>query len=104
MPMVVNAILVAGHGRNPEGNNLSYLVESLSKDFLFAFELGKILYPFGPVLGPGGNYSFKILLQASRLGTDRDGRSYTITVRASDNAGNSGSKTRVVTVPRDQGH
>jgi len=40
----------------------------------------------------------------SRLGTDLDGRHYTITIRASDNAGNAGSKTGVVTVPHDQGN
>jgi FG-GAP-like repeat/FG-GAP repeat len=54
-------------------------------------------------LGPGGAYSFTVLLQASRLGTDLDGRRYTITVRAKDNAGNSGSKTSVVTVPHGSG-
>jgi hypothetical protein len=54
-------------------------------------------------LGAGGSYSFTVLLQASRLGTDLDGRHYTITVRASDNAGNSGSQANVVTVPHDQG-
>ncbi len=48
--------------------------------------------------------SFAILLQASRLSTDLDGRRYTVTVRARDNAGNSGSSTSLVTVPHDQGH
>jgi hypothetical protein len=55
------------------------------------------------MLGPSGNYSMSILLQASRLGTDTDGRRYTVTVRASDHAGNSGSKMTVVNVPHDQG-
>jgi hypothetical protein len=54
--------------------------------------------------GLGGKYSFSVLLQTSRLGTDRDGRSYTITVQASDNAGNSASKTTWVNVRHDQGH
>jgi hypothetical protein len=61
--------------------------------------------PSGPVtLSAGGAYSFTVLLQASRLGTDTDGRRYIVTVRAGNNAGNSGSKATVVTVPHDQGH
>jgi hypothetical protein len=67
-------------------------------------EYGQI-QPSGPVtLSAGGGYSFTVLLRASRLGTDLDGRRYTVTIRASDNAGNSGSKTSVITVPHDQGH
>jgi len=50
-------------------------------------------------LGFGGSYSFTVLLPASRRGSD--GRRYAVTVRATDNAGNHGSKTRVVTLPRD---
>jgi len=62
------------------------------------------LQPHGAIsLGPGGNYSLTILLQASRLGTDLDGRRYTVTVRAKDNAGNGGSMTSAVTVPHDRG-
>jgi hypothetical protein len=49
-------------------------------------------------LGAGGNYSFIVRLQASRLGSDLDGRQYTITVSAQDNAGNLGSVSTVVTV------
>jgi len=56
------------------------------------------------VLGPGGTYSFTIFLQASRAGTDKDGRQYTVTVSAKDNAGNVGSASTGVTVPHDQGH
>ena len=51
------------------------------------------------ILGPGGTYSVTFLLQASRHVTDRDGRQYTISVRATDNVGNAGSKAGVVTVP-----
>lgn len=64
-------------------------------------EYGQV-QPHGPItLGPGGAYSFTVLLQASRLGTDLNGRSYTIIVGAKDNAGNSGTKTSMVTVPHD---
>jgi hypothetical protein len=61
--------------------------------------------PNGPVtVGTGGSYSFTVLLQASRNGNDKDGRLYTITVSASDYAGNLGSVATIVTVPHDQGH
>jgi FG-GAP-like repeat len=73
--------------------------------FAVTDEYGKI-QPRGTItLGPAGNYSFSVLLQASRLGTDtdKDGRRYMVTVQASDKAGNSGSKTTVVTVPHDLG-
>jgi glycosidase len=61
--------------------------------------------PNGPVtLGTGGSYSFSVRLQASRKDTDLNGRQYTITVSASDYAGNTGSAATIVTVPHDQGH
>jgi hypothetical protein len=72
--------------------------------FAVADEYGSV-QPSGPVtLGPGGNYSFTVSLQASRNGNDQDGRQYVITVSAKDLAGNLGSATTTVTVPHDQGH
>ena len=50
-----------------------------------------------------GSYAFTIKLQASRNGNDRDGRHYTIEVSATDNAGNSGTESAIVTVPRNWG-
>ena len=67
-------------------------------------EYGKVQPKGTTTLDPGGNYSFNIFLRASRLSIDRDGRRYIITVRASDNAGNNGSKMGMVTVPHDQRH
>ena len=65
-------------------------------------EYGKV-QPAGAIaLGPGGNYSFTVLLQASRQGSDLNGRHYKISVRAKDNVGNQGSKTKVVTVPHNR--
>jgi hypothetical protein len=58
----------------------------------------------GITLDSTGSYSFSILLQASPLRTDLNGRQYSITVGASDNAGNPGSASAVVTVPHDQRH
>ena len=66
-------------------------------------EYGEVQPQGAITLGPGGNYSFTVLLQASRLGTDLDGRRYTVTVQAKDNAGNVGSETSAVIVPHDQG-
>jgi hypothetical protein len=55
-------------------------------------------------LGAGGAFSFTALMQSSRRGTDLDGRVYTITVSAMNNALKSGSKATTVTVPHDHGH
>ncbi len=58
------------------------------------------IQPSGRIsFGPGGNYLFTVLLEASRAGTDKNGRRYLITVSAKDNAGNLASASAVVTVP-----
>src|SRR2546428_12864866 len=54
-------------------------VNTTSVTFAVTDEYGTV-HPSGPVtLAASGNYSFKISLQASRRGTDLDGRLYTIT-------------------------
>ncbi len=79
-------------------------VNSSTAAFAVVDEYG-LIQPSGPVsLGSGGSYSFVVSLQASRDGSDRDGRHYTITVSANDFAGNRGSAATIVTVPHDQGH
>src|SRR6266568_2054686 len=79
-------------------------VNASTAEFAVQDEYGEV-QPFGKIaLGPAGNYSFTILLRAGRRGNDLDGRHYTITVVAKDNAGNSGSQTSVVTVPHDRGN
>jgi hypothetical protein len=94
VPVTVSgAITDTGSGVN--ANSAAYAVKD---------EYGEV-QPHGAItLRAGGAYSFTILLQASRLGTDLDGRRYTVTVQAKDNAGNGGSKTSVVTVPHDHGN
>jgi probable HAF family extracellular repeat protein len=62
-------------------------------------EYGQI-QPKGNVPPVDGSYTFTVALQASRRGNDRDGRRYTIEVSATDNAGNEGSKSATVIVPR----
>jgi len=57
--------------------------------------------PSGPVtLQADGSYSFVVLLDASRNNNDKDGRSYQITIKARDGAGNRGSQSAAVIVPR----
>ena len=78
---------------------------NLSSAAYFVTDEYGLIQPTGVItLGAGGSYSFTVLLQASRQGSDLDGRRYSITVRASDNAGNAGSQSTVVTVPHDQGN
>jgi probable HAF family extracellular repeat protein len=63
-------------------------------------EYGQI-QPSGNITpGVDGEYAFTIELQASRDAKDKDGRRYTIKVSATDEAGNEGSKSATVTVPR----
>jgi hypothetical protein len=64
-------------------------------------EYGRVQPKGAITLGAGGNYSFTVFLQASRLGSDLDGRRYTIAVGAKDNAGNAASKSIAVIVPHD---
>ena len=62
----------------------------------------RLIEPYGKVaLDSAGNYSFTILLRASREGGDRDGRQYTIRVSAWDNAGNRGVKWARTVVPHE---
>jgi hypothetical protein len=62
-----------------------------------------VVQPSGAItLESGGAFSVNVPLVADRRGNDMDGRTYTITVRASDVAGNASSLGVVVTVPHDQ--
>jgi hypothetical protein len=59
--------------------------------------------PTGPiVLTPDGRFSFTVMLEASRFGSDRDGRRYEVVVTANDRAGNTSSSLATVLVPHDQ--
>lgn len=51
-----------------------------------------------------GNYRFVVDLQSSRLGQDKNGRQYVISVTAHDLAGNSATASLGVLVPHDMGH
>ena len=63
-----------------------------------------VVQPTGPIsLGPDGTYSFTVMLEASRLGQDLNGRQYQIVVSAQDKAGNPATASTIVTVPHDLG-
>jgi len=53
-------------------------------------------------LSASGAYSFTVALEASRTGTDMDGRRYAVAVTVHDLAGNSTTMTVGVVVPHDQ--
>ena len=79
-------------------------VHPSSGSFAVSDEYGTV-QPAGPfTINPDGTYSFTVNLQASRIGSDKDGRQYTISVFAKDNAGNPGSSSIVISVPHDRGH
>jgi hypothetical protein len=77
-------------------------VDPATVRFTVADEYGTV-QPAGPItLAANGTYAIDVPLVASRLGNDSDGRRYTIVIRAKDFAGNEGSTSVIVTVPRDQ--
>jgi hypothetical protein len=91
---------LGGDGGGPTGGTS---VNPNTAAYAVTDEYGQV-QPSGSVtLKSDGSSTFTIQLQASRDGNDRDGRQYTITVKAPDNAGNSGSASTGVTVPHDQG-
>lgn len=63
-----------------------------------------VVQPSGTArLDANGQYRFTVRLQSSRLGQDKDGRTYTILVTATDRAGNTSTTSRAVTVLHDRG-
>jgi hypothetical protein len=83
------------------GDSLSG-VDPSSMTFRVVDEYGA-LQPTGPVtVNADGSYSFTIMLEASRLGGDADGRRYQIIVTATDKSGNRVTASTVVMVPHDQ--
>jgi len=76
-------------------------VDPTTVTFTVTDEYGQV-QPAGAVsLGADGQFSFVILLEASRLGADHDGRRYVIAVSAADAVGHGGSASIVVVVPHD---
>jgi hypothetical protein len=75
-----------------------------SVHFQVVDEYGQVAPHGNASLGPNHTYSFVVMLPASRLGQDKDGRTLTIFVTAADNAGNRTTVHTVVLVPHDMGH
>jgi hypothetical protein len=63
-----------------------------------------LVQPGGSIaIMPDGTFAFTVMLRASRLGEDRDGRHYQIVARVADRSGNIGLASASVVVPHDQG-
>ena len=79
-------------------------VDPSSATFQVTDEYG-LVHPSGSIaVNDDGSYRVQVSLTASRGGSDRDGRTYSITVSAKDKAGNLGSGKTEVHVPHDRGH
>jgi len=77
-------------------------VDPSSATFHVKDEYG-IVHPSGPVeVNDDGSYRVQVLLASSRHGSDLDGRTYTVTVNATDKAGNLGSAETIIRVPHDR--
>lgn len=98
----------------PNGKTVNVIVKGAIHDAASAIIASSVRYtvadsygqvqPSGAIaIGAGGVYSVSIPLVAARNGNDQNGRTYAITVRAADAAGNVGTATAIVTVPHDQG-
>ncbi len=78
-------------------------VDPSSATFQVTDEYG-LVHPSGSIaVNDDGSYRVQVSLTASREGSDRDGRTYSITVSAKDKAGNLGSGKTEVHVPHDRG-
>jgi uncharacterized protein YjiK len=77
-------------------------VDAKTASFRVVDEYGEV-QPSGAVqLDSQGRFSFVVMLDSSRLGSDRDGRTYEIQVSARDLAGNPVTASVIVTVAHDQ--
>jgi virginiamycin B lyase len=96
----------------PNGRMVPVVVRGTVADTGSGMLAGSVLYavtdeyhqvqPSGHIaLNSTGKYAFMVLLQASRYGSDKDGRQYLIQVGATDNAGNRGVKSVRVSVPHN---
>ncbi len=78
--------------------NVTFTVLSGSATYTLVDEYG--IYTSSGTLS--ATYSISLMLQASRLGQDKDGRSYTFTATATNGCGVSTTGTAVSIVPHDQ--
>jgi uncharacterized protein len=96
-----------------DGKVLSDTISGSVRDSLSGVNAGSVRFrvtdeygeiqPAGPVtLNADGTFAFDVLLEARRLGNDRDGREYRVIVTAGDVVGNQGSAFTIVIVAHDQ--
>lgn len=109
-PPVVTASATPSLLWPPNGKAVAVVVRGTISDtsriadarFVVTDEYGQV-QPAGPiVVAADGSYVVSMELVASRHGSDRDGRTYSVVVIATDSAGNEGSATVSVIVPHDQ--
>ena len=75
-------------------------VQAGSTVYMVIDEYGQMQPSGSFTLDADGGYRFTVKLQASKNGNDKNGRHYTIEVSATDHAGNTGTESAIVTVPR----
>jgi hypothetical protein len=74
-----------------------------SASYAVADEYGEVSTGGSVTVAADGSYRFTVMLPASRLGSDLDGRTFAIRVDASDRAGNVVTAEVLVVVPHSQG-
>jgi hypothetical protein len=77
-------------------------IDPATVSFHVVDEYGAVQPAGNVTVAPNGSYSFAAVLEASRLGSDHDGRTYQIVVTGQDRAGNSVTASTIVVVPHDQ--
>jgi hypothetical protein len=65
-------------------------------------EYGREQPPGAFTVSPSGSYTFVVLLEARRLGTDEGGRTCIVAVTVPDSSGNPATKTVQIAVEHDQ--
>lgn len=70
--------------------------------YIMIDEYGEFAYSGDIQTSKNGDLSFTLSLKAERTGSDRDGRTYSVTVTALDKAGNTAVQSAAISVPHDQ--
>ena len=70
--------------------------------YIMMDEYGEFAYSGDIEISANGDFSFIMSLKAERTGSDKDGRTYSVTVTAADKAGNTSVQSTAISVPHDQ--
>lgn len=90
-------IRIAGTIAVAKGCNLSKAEYELNDEY------GKMDAKGNLTIDAAGNFGITLPVEASRMGQDKDGRTYTVKLSATDEAGQGRSGDLVITVEHDQG-